>query len=99
MLFKDTDNIFEEFNRQFVQVINKHLPIIPVSRKEIIWKRKPWINRSLQKMIEIKNKLYAKYIKHKDAFWYERYKNKKNEGRKMLFDAKNLFSNNTSQTI
>ena len=63
-----------------------------LSRKELKWINKPWINHRLQRIIAKKNKLYHKYIKHRDPFWYNHYSALKKNLKQLLIDAKNAYS-------
>ena len=90
----DIDSIFCEFNKQLTDVINKHVPTKYLSIKEVNWKRKPWINMNLQKIINNKNKIYAKYARTKSTFWYEKYKVINKQVRSLLFSAKKDYYNN-----
>ena len=63
-----------------------------MTNKQLEWRKKPWINYDLQVLISQKHKLYNKYLtKHKDIFWYNRYKTVKKSLEKEIFQAKKAY--------
>ena len=65
---------FEHFQNEILSSINDYAPFKRVSKRQIKLKRKPWITSGLIKSISVKNKLYKRFLKSKDMFWYQRYK-------------------------
>ena len=64
---KNVDDIFDAFHTSINEVINKHIPIRQLSRKEIKSQAKPWITPAIKRSINIKNKLFANYLKTKSV--------------------------------
>ncbi len=66
----DNMDVNEKFDR-FLEVLSslssKHAPITKRSKKEIKFKNKPWINRKIQKMMKIRDKILHKLKKNKSA--------------------------------
>ena len=86
---EDVNEIYKYYHDQILKVIDKHAPYVTLTNKQLEWRKKPWINRELQKMISQKHKLYNKYLtKRKDVFWYNRYKTIKKSLEKEIFQAK-----------
>jgi hypothetical protein len=50
--------MFDLFYSKTTDIIDKHIPVKELSRKEIKLKSKPWITQAIQKSINTKNKLY-----------------------------------------
>ena len=48
-------NMFKSFYSKISSIINKHIPVKQLSRREIKLKSKPWISKALRKSIQIKN--------------------------------------------
>ena len=68
------DGKFQHFQDSILSSINVHAPLKKVSKKQAKLRRKPWITTGILKSISIKNKLYKRFFKSKDQFWYQRYK-------------------------
>ena len=84
----DIDKAFDDFQDKFTNIINKHAPMKFLSKNELKWKQKPWINRHIQSLIKEKNRAYRKYISTKKTFWFEKFKALRNLIKKDIFKAK-----------
>ena len=58
-------NMFKSFYTKISSIIDKHIPVKQLSRRELKLKSKPWISDALRKSIQIKNNCYKKYLKKK----------------------------------
>ena len=75
-----------------ILIIDKHAPYILLTNKQLKWRKKPWIDKNLQKLIALKHRLYKKFLtKRSDIFWSTRYKAVKKHLEKLLFVAKKAF--------
>ena len=68
---QSTDDINQygsNFLNVFNQVLDTHAPIteIKLTKAKIKQKMKPWINDDIIKLIKVKDKLHAQYIKEKN---------------------------------
>ena len=70
----DLEEKFKHFQENILESINKHAPLERVSKRQAKLSKKPWITSGILKSISIKNKLYKRFLKSKDNFWYQRYK-------------------------
>ena len=70
----NVNSSYDLFHKEFMKIINKHAPCKTLSKREIKTRKKPWITNAIYKSIKVKNRLYGKFLKTKDKFWYERYK-------------------------
>ena len=78
MDFSETSNLNEMYNRfhqKLLNTINKNASKKMLPNKEIKLQTKPWIDKKILPKINEKNKLYKKFMKTQDTFWYTRYKN------------------------
>ena len=87
-LTHDINGCFTKFNDLLMKVIDKHAPKKVLSNKEFGLSQKPWIDKNLQHKIQAKNMYYARYVRTKNVFWFERYKHLRKETRKEIFIAK-----------
>ena len=71
--------------------INQHAPFKRVSKRQAKLKRKPWITTGILKSISVKNKLYKRFLKSKDKFWYQRYKYYRETLNHLIRKSKRMF--------
>ena len=72
--FKDIDEVFNAYQKKFIEIINNNAPYITLFKKASKQRQKPWITSGILKSIKYKNKLFGKFIKSQEKFWYERYR-------------------------
>ena len=67
--------MFKSFYSKISSIIDKHIPVKQLSRRELKLKSKPWISDALQKSIPIKNNnYYKKYLKTKSTYYHTKFK-------------------------
>ena len=102
----NVNEAYDTFHSLFNECCNAHAPIVVRSLKNIK-KKKPWINKSIKKLINKKHKLFSKVIKSGYAnTTVSEYKRVRNMVTKLLRDSKknyytNLFfesRNNSTKT-
>ena len=71
---RSLDQNFDFFQQLFIEIIDKHAPVIKISNKELKQQQKPWITKDILQLIYQKNKCYKKFIETQDQFYYQRYK-------------------------
>ena len=91
---ENPSDVFKSFYIKLSSVIDVHIPLKRLSRKEIRLKSKPWISKGLNKSIQIKNKLYKKYIKSKSSFYHAKFKLYRNKLNHLLKIRKKQYYNN-----
>ena len=64
----DTANMFDTFYNKVTQIIDKHFPIKQLSKKDMRFKSKPWITPAIEKSINVKNRIYRKYLASKSPY-------------------------------
>ena len=75
----DVNLIFDSFHQKISNVINNHVPIRRLTRREIKIRAKPWITKGLKVSIAIKNRLYKSYLKSKYDYYFSKYKTYRNK--------------------
>ena len=65
-----SDNFYSILSR----TVEKHAPVKQLSIKEIKQLSKPWITAGIRTSINVKNKLYKKYIKKRSSYYYDKFK-------------------------
>ena len=71
--FEDIDEVFNAYQNKFIEIINNNAPYIILSKKASKQRQKPWVTSGILKSIKYKIKLFGKFIKSQEKFWYERY--------------------------
>ena len=72
---KNPDKLFDSFYDKISEIVDLHVPVIQLSKKEMKIKSKPWMTPAIQISISKKNKLYKNYLKTKFVHYYTRFKN------------------------
>jgi hypothetical protein len=90
----DPSSMFVLFYAKTTEIIDKHIPVKELSRKEIKLKSKPWITQAIQKSINIKNKLYKKFLKTKSSYYHSKFKLYRNKLNHILKISKRKYYNN-----
>ena len=58
---------FDCFYSKISQIVDKHIPIKQLSRRELKFKLKPWITSAIKRSIKVKNNFYKKFLKTKSS--------------------------------
>ena len=59
----DPSKMLESFHRILTQIVDKHIPIKQLSRRELKSYSKPWITSAIKTSIRVKNAPYKKLLK------------------------------------
>ena len=70
----DTTEMFDKFYTKVSNIINSHLPLKPLTRKESKFQTKPWITPGLKVSINNKNRLYRHYLKTRTCYSHTKFK-------------------------
>ena len=70
----DTTEMFDKFYTKVSNIINSHLPLKPLTRKESKFQTKPWITLGLKVSIANKNRLYRHYLKTRTYYSHTKFK-------------------------
>ena len=84
----DVNLIFDSFHQKIFNVINNHVAIRRLTKREIKIRAKPWITKGLKVSIAIKNRLYKSYLKSKNDYYFSKYKTYRNKLKHLLFLSK-----------
>ena len=67
-------SMFSSFYSEVSSIIDRHIPVKQLSRKELKLKSKPWITPALRKSLQDKNNLYKKFLKSKSIYYHSKFK-------------------------
>ena len=85
--------MFDSFYDKISEIVDLHVPVIQLSKKEMKTKSKPWITPAIQISISKKNKLYKNYLKTKSVHYYTRFKIYRNKINNLLRISKRNYYN------
>ena len=88
---------FDIFLSETTKLINKHIHLKKLSRKQRKFASKPWITTGLRTSINVKNKYYKEYLKTKSDFCLHKFKTYKNRINRLIFISKRLHYNSYFQ--
>lgn len=75
-------------------IIDKHIPVKQLSKREQKFLSKPWITSALRKSIYVKNNLYKKFIKTRSTYIQSKFKLYRNKLNHLLKISKKEYYNN-----
>ena len=62
----DFTKAYDFSHKMLLNILNKHLPIKILTKKEVELEYKPWITKGILNSVKVKNKTYKEFIKSKD---------------------------------
>ena len=62
------------FYSEISEIVDRHIPIKQLSRKELKFRSKPWITPALKVSIHIKNTLYEKFSDKNSLYYHSKFK-------------------------
>ena len=93
------DGLWDNFERIYISVLDKHVPLRPQSRKENKTDLKPWLSKAILKSIRIKQKLFKNVIKNPSTGGWNKFKKYRNKLTHIIEQAKrNYFKNKINKT-
>lgn len=89
----DVNLILELFYSTINEIINTHVPLKKLSKKESRLYAKPWITKGLPVSIANKNKLYKSYLKSRNSYYLSKFKSYRNKLKHLiLINKKSYYS-------
>ena len=64
----DPSRMFDSFYKNLIQIVDKHIPVRRVSKRELKSYSKPWITTVVKTSVQMKNALYRKYLETKSVY-------------------------------
>ena len=89
----DPSLMFQSFYSVVSNIIDRHIPVKQLSRRELKLKSKPWITLGIKKSIQIKKNLYKKIIKTKSTYYHSKFKIYRNKINHLLRISKKAYYN------
>ena len=89
----NSSEMFDKFYSILSETVDKHAPLKQLSLKEIKELSKPWISKGIRTSINIKNKLYKKYIKNRSLYYHDKFKFYRNKLNHLIKISKKNYYN------
>jgi len=89
----NVSDMFDQFYQKISNVVDQHLPLKRLSKREIKQQSKPWITKGIITSIRIKNSFYRKFMKSKSSYYYNKYKFYRNRVNRIVKISKTKYYN------
>ena len=89
----DPSAMFDSFYSTISEIIDKHIPVKQLSKKELKFQSKNWISPAMKVSIHVKNSLYKKYLKTKSSYYHCKFKYYRNKLNHLLKISKRQYYN------
>jgi hypothetical protein len=97
-LSSNVSTAYDLFIKSYTQSLNKNIPIVTKTIKNIYSCNKPWLTKGIIKSIHQKNSLYRKFLKLKTAESNKKYKVYKNKLTSTIRMAEKMYYRNKFET-
>lgn len=87
----DSSESFDYFYSELIGVVDSHIPLKILSKRKLKQTFKPWITQGIRKSIQIKNKLYKKFLKTRSTYYHNKFKMYRNKLNQLIKSSKNKY--------
>lgn len=94
----DVNVFFQNFYSRVNNIIDKHVPLRQLTRKEIRSLSKPWVTEGIKTSIKVKEKHYEKYLKTGNTYHLTKFKFYRNKISSLIRHSKQEYYNNYFKT-
>ena len=96
----DVNTKFNRFLSSLDELVKNHAPLKKLSKRDIKFRNKPWINGRIQKMMRIRDKILIKLKRNNDQSVLDLYKKFRNRVTESLRESKaSYFYNYFQKTV
>lgn len=75
----DVSDMFQSLYSNISRIVDKHVPLKHLSRREIKFTHKPWISQGIKTSIKVKNSLFKSFTRTKKDYYYIKFKYYRNK--------------------
>ena len=90
----DPSDMSCSFYSTLSDIVDKHVPLKQLFKKELKFQSKPWITQGIKVSIQVKNKFYKKYLKTKSYYFHSKFKRYRNKLNHLLKLSKKQYYSN-----
>ena len=87
----DVNALFNSFYSNLSNIVDKHVPLKKLQKKENKFMSKPWITPAIKVSIGIKNNLYKNYLKTRSLYFHSKFKFYRNKLNHLLRISKRMY--------
>ena len=87
----DASVVFDSFHAKITEIVDKHVPLKKVLKRQLLLSAKPWITRGIKIYIKIKNSLYKSYLKTRNNYYFSKYKFYRNKLKHLIQVSKKTY--------
>jgi hypothetical protein len=88
-----SSTLFDIFYTKLSDIIDKHIPVKQLSKRELKIQSKSWISTAIRKSMKVKNEFYKKYLKTKSPYYHSKFKFYRNKLNHLLrISKRNYYS-------
>ena len=91
---QDIDSIFESFHTEITCVIDRHVPLKKLSKRESKLQAKPWVTKATRVSIAKKRWLYKGYLRFKNDYYLAKFKYYRNKLKHLIQISKKSYYKN-----
>ena len=77
--FCDPNSLFNKFHSTISKIVDNHIPLKKLSKTQQRIRNKPWITKGIRAAIQVKNKLFKKFINTRTAYYHTKLKYYRNK--------------------
>ena len=90
---------FESFHSEITHVIDRHVPVKKLSKRESKLQAKPWVTKAIRVSIAKKRLLYKDYLRFRNDYYLAKFKYYRNQWKHLILVSKKLYYKNFFLTI
>ena len=90
----DANHMFNSFYAKLSEIVDTHVPVKQIPKKELKLRLRPWITPAIKKSIQIKNNLYKKFLKTKLLYYHSKFKYYRNKLNHLIKISKKQYYTN-----
>ena len=87
------NDMFDSFYNKVAEIVDTHIPIKQMSKRQLKSHSKPWITPAIKISIQKKNDLYKKFLKTKSQYYHLKFKTYRNKINHLLKISKRKYYN------
>ena len=89
----DPNSLFNKFHSTISKIVDNHIPLKKLSKTQQRIRNKPWITKGIRAAIQVKNKLFKKFIKTRTAYYHTKLKYYRNKINHLIKLSKRRYYN------
>ena len=89
----DPNTMFDLFYDKISKIVDLHIPVKQLSKREVKIQSKPWITPGIRVSIRVKNRLFKKFLSTQSTYYHSKFKYYRNKLNHILRISKRQYYN------